>query len=157
MRHCWSGVLNRSFLDTSIPVSCDRATNLSIGLAQTHRTGVVCGAMTEAKGQLPHRSTLPVVFGRGLKRWREANNLSQEDVARRLARTGLHWNRSQVAKLERGERSLTLEQAVAVAAALDEPLTGFITDDAPTIVEILPNYARSEEHTSELQSRLHLV
>lgn len=65
-------------------------------------------------------------LGERLRSWRVAHRLSQEDLARSLGFVGLNWNRSMLAKLERGERTLTLTQAIQLALAIRVPLADLL-------------------------------
>ena len=62
------------------------------------------------------------VIGRRVREIREDRGLRQEEMAQRLQAFGVPWNRSMTAKVERGERGVTLEEAVLLALALDVSL-----------------------------------
>lgn len=71
--------------------------------------------------------TVSAIVGRRLREWREEMGYSQDQVARILRLNGLQWNRSAVAKLERGEReSLTIEQLACLSLATGLPPSFFV-------------------------------
>ncbi len=71
--------------------------------------------------------SLQVVIGRNLRRIREEyQEASQDEGAERLRSFGLGWNRSQLAKAERGERPFTIDQLVLIAAAYDVTLADLV-------------------------------
>jgi transcriptional regulator with XRE-family HTH domain len=62
--------------------------------------------MTQAKAK-----PLKLLIGRRLRELRKSFGLSQDQMAARARRWGgLNWTRSALAKIERGERSITLEE-----------------------------------------------
>lgn len=67
------------------------------------------------------------MVGRNIRRLREERQeASQDEMAEILRSFGLSWNRSQLAKAERGERSFTLEQLFLLANALDATLAELV-------------------------------
>lgn len=76
-----------------------------------------------ANEQSNQAQELAVVIGRNLRRVREeVHEGTQAELTDRLRAFGLNWNRSQVAKAERGERGFTIEQVALIATALDVDL-----------------------------------
>ena len=63
--------------------------------------------------------SLSRVIGANVRRLRTPLRLSQEDLARELRRRGVEWDRSQLAKAERGQREFTVNQLVVLGAVLD--------------------------------------
>jgi transcriptional regulator with XRE-family HTH domain len=60
------------------------------------------------------------VVGANVRRLREAAGARQDDVAIAARELGLHWHRSKVAALERGEKPIDLAELVLVAELLGE-------------------------------------
>ena len=58
-------------------------------------------------------------FSRRLREAREAQGLSQRDLTSRLRAIGLRINQAAIVRIERGERKIPLDEAIAIAAALD--------------------------------------
>ena len=72
-------------------------------------------------------------FGTRVKKRREALGMSQAHVANVLNMLyGFKWHQTTVAKTENGTvRPLSLNEAAAVAAVLDQPLTELLDDAHP--------------------------
>lgn len=68
-------------------------------------------------------------IGRRVREIRESRGLRQEEMSQRLQAFGVNWNRSMTAKVERGERGVTLEEAVLLTYALDVPLSELVPAD----------------------------
>jgi transcriptional regulator with XRE-family HTH domain len=74
--------------------------------------------MAPTTQQRPPSCSLPETFGRNLKAFREAENLSLDDFA-----TLLGIDRATVESIERGEQDLSLERIEIISATLGiEPL-----------------------------------
>lgn len=74
-----------------------------------HRTG-----LKPAKGsRFPSR-----VFGDNLRDFRGIRRLSQEDVAARLTELGHAWKRTTVSEVERGRRSVSIDELFGLAIVL---------------------------------------
>src|SRR3981081_3831235 len=72
--------------------------------------------------------SLATVIGRNMRRIREEEQeASQDEGAAALRSFGLDWNRSQLAKAERGERQFTVEQLVLIATAYDKTIAELVT------------------------------
>jgi transcriptional regulator with XRE-family HTH domain len=66
--------------------------------------------------------TLAEVFGRRIKSLREAQDLSQEDIAIRARANGLNWTRATVASIETGRRdSIGVEELLLISDAIGAP------------------------------------
>ena len=65
------------------------------------------------------QNTPESVFRRRLKEAREEARMSQRDLVQRLDAIGLSLNQSAIARIERGERHVSLDEAIAIAAVLD--------------------------------------
>lgn len=63
--------------------------------------------------------TLGELIGRNLAEYRSATAQTQDHLAGHLRARGLMWNRTQLAKVERGEREVSLGELFALIAALD--------------------------------------
>jgi transcriptional regulator with XRE-family HTH domain len=91
------------------------------------------------------------VFRRRLQEAREARGgMSQRDLAARLADIGYRLSQSAITRIERGERKVSLGEAIALAAALDvAPVHMFlpIEGDQPVrlapALEVKPDQARA--------------
>jgi transcriptional regulator with XRE-family HTH domain len=59
------------------------------------------------------------VFARRLREARSRRGWEQADLAARLAEIGYDLGQPQVSRIERGQRNVTLEDVLAIAAALD--------------------------------------
>jgi hypothetical protein len=71
-------------------------------------------SMTEAK-----RMTLGELIGRNLREYRAATAQTQDHLAGHLRARGLMWTRTQLAKVERGERDVGLGELFALIVALE--------------------------------------
>lgn len=97
-------------------------------------------------------------IGRNLRRIREGLKLTQGDIASRLKAQGLRFHQSQVAKIERGERPLRVNEWIAIAEALgvsSEALMagGPETDD--DLFEAKLMYERCRQIVDDAGVRLH--
>jgi transcriptional regulator with XRE-family HTH domain len=63
-----------------------------------------------------------------VRRLRERHGLSQQDLADKLASYGIALDRSAVARLERGRRGISLEEAMYLALAIDVAPVHLIVD-----------------------------
>lgn len=79
------------------------------------------------------------MIGRNLRRVREdVQEGTQAELTDRLRAFGLNWNRSQVAKAERGERAFTIEQVALIAAALDIDIAELVRAEPEERVALSP-------------------
>jgi transcriptional regulator with XRE-family HTH domain len=62
------------------------------------------------------------VLGIRVRELRTGKNLSQSGLATRLDELGIRLDRSAIARIERGARTVSIDEAIALAAALDVPL-----------------------------------
>jgi transcriptional regulator with XRE-family HTH domain len=87
-------------------------------------------------------SELDQVIGRQVKAARKMLWPTQEDLARRLTERGVPTHQTTIARLERGERSLTVEDIFAVAATLSisplHLLAGTYTNESVPVLPTLP-------------------
>jgi transcriptional regulator with XRE-family HTH domain len=61
-------------------------------------------------------------FGRQLRTLRKQRNMSQEGLAQRVTEIGVPMGQSMVGRLENGTRTLSLDDAIALALAVGAPL-----------------------------------
>lgn len=97
----------------------------------------------------------------GLREAREAAGLSQTEVARAMKQAGYGWHQTTVGKVEMGQRSLSLEEAVAlgrivgleaadVIAAVSAP--GDAADDALRYARVM--FSVADRRLSQLEQEL---
>jgi transcriptional regulator with XRE-family HTH domain len=78
----------------------------------------------------PKRWTPPegeALVAHNLKICRKVARLSQEDVAERMRRLGFKLHQTQIAKIENGGRSITFNEVIGLAKALNVPAESFMT------------------------------
>jgi transcriptional regulator with XRE-family HTH domain len=78
------------------------------------------------------------IFSRRLKDARTRRGWKQSDLSIRVTELGHPLDRATVAKIERGERRVTLDDAVALAAALGFPLMSLLAPEGEEDVELAP-------------------
>jgi transcriptional regulator with XRE-family HTH domain len=66
------------------------------------------------------------VVARNLRAYRRAQELSQEDVGRRMSICGHDWSAGIVGFVERGDRNVTVDELVALAVVLGRPLPALL-------------------------------
>ncbi|WP_119697612.1 helix-turn-helix domain-containing protein [Microbacterium halotolerans] len=72
------------------------------------------------------------VFARRLRHEREVKRISQSELARRLSdRTGTGVSATAITKIESGDRSVRIDEAVYLAEILDVPLSALLSDRGP--------------------------
>ncbi|MCF0087136.1 hypothetical protein B0E37_02196 [Streptomyces sp. MH192] len=99
-------------------------------------------------------------IGRNLRRIRESLELSQQDIAERLTKLGHRFHQTQVAKIERGERAVRVNEWIAISEALGVmPLAlmagGLGTDDA--VFQARLQFERMRTNVESVSSRLYEV
>ncbi|MFE5189219.1 helix-turn-helix domain-containing protein [Streptomyces sp. NPDC056628] len=97
-------------------------------------------------------------IGRNMRRIRENLDLSQADLAERLTKLGYRFHQTQVAKVERGERAVRVNEWIAIAEALGiQPMAlmagGLGTDDA--VFEARLQFERMRSAVEDASSRLY--
>ncbi len=93
-------------------------------LCQAVRKRAACRVLSRGMGN--ESATVRSVVGENVRRWREEAGASQDDLATKARAVGLRWTRSKVAALERGEKSIGVEDLVLLAEAIGgsgEPAT----------------------------------
>lgn len=68
------------------------------------------------------------IFARRMRAVREESGMTQQQVADLMARSGGKIHRSTVGKMENGDRPVTIDEAVQVAAILGVPLAELVTE-----------------------------
>lgn len=72
------------------------------------------------------------MFARRLREARQAAGISQTELARRISeRLDGRLDGPTITRIEKRERSVRIEEAVAAAQALDVPLAALVTDETP--------------------------
>lgn len=94
--------------------------------------------------------TLSSVLGAGLRSIRDQRGHRQDDVARLARSYGLRWTRTTVAKTERGERAMTLEELVLLSLALRLPPSAFVPGRGRDMVAITDDAALSTKNLRAL-------
>lgn len=99
-------------------------------------------------------------IGRNLRRIREALELTQQDVAERLREKGHRFHQTQIAKIERGERPLRVNEWLAIAEVLkidahELMAAGEGTDDRLFMAKL--HYERSRQVVDDVGVKLHEV
>ena len=78
-------------------------------------------AMSTSKKKTTSASRTPgETFRRRMQEARKLSNLTQRALVARLHEMGLEINQAAIARIESGERKVSLDEAVAIAAALDQ-------------------------------------
>lgn len=77
------------------------------------------------------------VFAERLRETRRTARLSQAELASRIsALTGTPLPATAITKIEKGERAVRLDEAVAAARALEVPLSALVSEETPTDARI---------------------
>lgn len=76
------------------------------------------------------RDTPSAIFARRLREERAQGGLTQTEVARQLSeRTGVVIDGSALTRIEKGQRAVRLEEAVALAEVVGQPLESLLHDE----------------------------
>jgi transcriptional regulator with XRE-family HTH domain len=75
------------------------------------------------------------IFARRLREFRLLANTTQQELAGRMTAVGHKMHRSAIAKIEVGERPVSIGEAVQFAGFLGVPLTEMVTDPGATTDE----------------------
>ncbi len=81
------------------------------------------------KRRKPRSNSIGQVFARGLKAQREGQRLSQAELAKRLVELGHGMHQTAIAKIETNDRTVSLQDAMALAAALNVSPAYLISGD----------------------------
>lgn len=99
--------------------------------------------MPERKKTARKTRSVTEVFAERLREARNARRWTQQDLADALAKLGAPMDRTTIAKLEKGQRQVRLDELVAIAAALDvSPLFLFLPLRLEEEVKLAPKLAR---------------
>jgi transcriptional regulator with XRE-family HTH domain len=86
-------------------------------------------------------------FANRLREERQRAGLSQAALAERLVGMGFRIDDSAITRIEKHQRTVKLEEAVAIAQTLDVPLDTLLSDHAAKLREL-------QQHLERQQSRL---
>lgn len=84
------------------------------------------------------------IFARRLREFRQLADLTQQQLADRMAAVGHKLHRSAIAKIESGERPVSIGEAVQFAGILGVPLMELVTDPAAATDQERAHRARIE-------------
>jgi transcriptional regulator with XRE-family HTH domain len=76
-------------------------------------------------------NTIDKSFGASVKAFRVASDLSQRELADRLAAQGMPADASSISRIENGSRSVRLTEAHAISVALECPIGDLISAHSP--------------------------
>jgi transcriptional regulator with XRE-family HTH domain len=101
-------------------------------------------------------------FGRNVERLRKARGLNQATLARRLTAMGVEARQNTISRIEHGTRPVPIEEAVALAYALDldavEPLFADPAAGRHAVSSALASaIAAAQKKRDELQQQLELA
>jgi transcriptional regulator with XRE-family HTH domain/Zn-dependent peptidase ImmA (M78 family) len=86
-----------------------------------------------------------VVLGERLARARESAGMTQDGLGHVV-----HLDRTAISRLEAGERKLSVPELVAIAEALSQPLSYFVSAPVPAVVSRRSNPTQAHETTAAL-------
>jgi transcriptional regulator with XRE-family HTH domain len=93
------------------------------------------------------------IFARRLRAIRQGADLTQQQLAERMTATGTRMHRSGIAKIESGDRVVSVGEAIQLAAVLGVDLAELVTDPAAYDEA----HRRRVEAQAEVQSLRHLA
>lgn len=96
------------------------------------------------------------VFARQLRAIRQAAGLTQQQLADRVSEAGARMHRSGIAKIEAGDRVVSVGEALQLAAALGTGLADLVTDPSPghrERAEALAQLRAAEHEAGQLRRR----
>lgn len=95
-------------------------------------------------------SRVGVIFARRLREAREARRWRQQDLADAMSKLGMPIDRTTLAKIEKGQREVRLDELVALAAALDiAPLHLFLPIEGDEPVRLAPKLTVDQIHARQ--------
>lgn len=98
------------------------------------------------------------VIGREMRRIRERLGLTQQEVAERMLKNGFRFHQTQIAKMERGERPIRVNEWIAITIALgmtpQDMLSSAISASVGESVEERLSLAELERERDALEVRL---
>ena len=96
-------------------------------------------------------------FAARMKRERERRGWTQETLALHAAAEGRSLHLSAFSKIESGQRTVSLDDAVCIAAAFGVPLTYMLLSDDPGVIARELDEARAEFAEAQAQSDAELA
>ncbi|MGW6008637.1 helix-turn-helix domain-containing protein [Streptomyces sp. NPDC055210] len=108
------------------------------------------------------------VIGREMRRLRERLGITQQDVADRMTKNGFRLHQTQIAKMERGERAIRVNEWIGIASALgvttQEMLISALASNEDesvrnlhTLAELEGQMELAERQLDEIREELHLA
>jgi transcriptional regulator with XRE-family HTH domain len=91
-----------------------------------------------------------LTFAQRLREAREARGLTQRELAQTVKKLGGSLNQSAITRIERGDRKVTIDEMVALAAALDvAPVHLFLPIEGDAPVQLTPKRTVDIEHARQ--------
>ncbi len=87
-------------------------------------------------------------FAEQLRRAREAQGVSQSELARVVSAYGIPMRQQTITRIETGHQSITMNQAAVLSAALHRPLADMLQ---PVAEDMTVEQARFAAHAAEMQ------
>ena len=107
---------------------------------------------------MPGEAETEAVLARRLRRLREAGHLTQQQIASQMTGAGYRMHQTTIAKIEAGERPVTIGEAVALAWALGVGLLDLVTEpDLDELAEALAELARCQARLAAEKDQLHSI
>ncbi len=101
----------------------------------------------------PNAANVASTFASRVRQVREARGWSQEELARRLAEIGPRLGPTAITRLERGDRAVRVEEAVAIARALMTPLNALLQPVDGAELEHVNRLMRRYEQLSAMRAK----
>jgi transcriptional regulator with XRE-family HTH domain len=95
-----------------------------------------------------------VLAGQELKRLRRERGWSQEEVARRMTAYGFDWHQTTVGRTETAARPLRVNEAVALAALFEVPVTQLLVPVSVQVADLDEAIAATEEGLTKFRRLL---
>src|ERR1044072_1067828 len=97
-------------------------------------------------GVMPDQGKRPSeVFGARLREMRESRGKTQQWLAERLTEVGVAINQAGVLRVEKGERGISLDEAIAFAAALNVVFASLLSPPDDELVRVSDHMALNGE------------
>ncbi|MDX2948174.1 helix-turn-helix domain-containing protein [Streptomyces caniscabiei] len=98
------------------------------------------------------------IIGREMRRLRERLGITQQDIAARMIKDGFRFHQTQIAKMERGERPIRVNEWLSIAAALgttpQEMLASALAANAEDSHQDQLTLADLQEQKGEVEERM---
>lgn len=85
--------------------------------------------MTKAKPQMPAE-----VLAKKVLELRNRRGWTQDELAKRMTKLGVAWGRTTIAKVEHGDRQVTVDELICLARALNTQPAALLTDDVEQLL-----------------------